>query len=234
VSAQTHGRITELFDPGSINTQTALILANAVYFKGAWQQPFNPAETRSGTFHAANGVGSAASFMFSDTLVAPATKGSGYDAVQLPYKGGRFAALVIMPTAGTLANFVDGLSPASLDRLVSGLRKTAVNLSMPKFQLTDSHNLNSVLQSMGVTDAFANADLSGLSPNSLFVSQVEQRAFLKVSEQGTEAAAVSGVSATSSLRLGQSITIDHPFLFLVRDTTTGAILFDAEVENPNS
>jgi serpin B len=139
-----------------------------------------------------------------------------------------------MPTAGTLANFVDGLSPASLDRLVSGLRKTAVNLSMPKFQLTDSHNLNSVLQSMGVTDAFANADLSGLSPTSLFVSQVEQRAFLKVSEQGTEAAAVSGVSATSSLRLGRSITIDHPFLFLVRDTTTGAILFDAEVENPNS
>jgi len=233
VSVHTHGRITQLFGPGAITPQTALILANAVYFKGAWQQPFVTEETRPGTFDTAGGGASPVSFMFSDTLVAPATKGSGYDAVQLPYKGGRFAALVIMPTAGTLPDFVNGLTTASLDDLVNGMRKTAVNLSMPRFQLNDSHLLNSTLESIGMSDAFGNADLSGMSPARLFVSQVQQKAFLKVTEEGTEAAAATGAGIASSLRGAESITVNHPFLFLIRDTTTGAILFAAEVENPN-
>jgi serpin B len=232
VAAHTHGRITQLFNPGDITSQTALVLANAVYFKGAWQQPFLAEETQPGTFHTATSGPVSVPFMFSDTLVAPATVGPHYDAVQLPYKGGRFAALAVMPTTGSLTDFVDSLTATSLDQLVAGLRKEPVNLSMPRFQLTDSHKLNGVLESLGMTSAFDGADLSGMSPAPLTVSAVQQKAFLKVTEQGTEAAAASGAIIADSLRGAKGFALNHPFLFLIRDTTTGAVLFSAEIENP--
>ena len=231
VSASTHGRITQLFSPGTIDATTALILANALYFKGAWQQPFDPDETATKLFHTAAGGTTPAPFMFSDALTAPVTRGAQYDAIQLPYKEGRFAALVVMPSTQSLARFVAGLTPTSLDLLTRGLEDKPVNLFMPRFQLTDGTNLNGILQSMGMRDAFGGADLSGLSSTPLFVQQVEQRVFLKVTEQGTEAAAATGISVATSLRDAESISINHPFLFFIRDTTTGAILFEAEVEN---
>jgi serpin B len=234
VEGATHGRIDQLFDPADITSQTALILANAVYFKGAWQQPFTLGETRPRTFYAATGAQEMVPFMFSDTLVAPATIGPDYDAIQLPYKGGRFAALAVMPTTGTLTDLVDNMTATSLDQLVAGLRRGNVNLSMPRFQLTDSHQLNDALRSLGMTNAFDDADLSGISSAPLFVSAVKQKAFLKVTEQGTEAAAATGGILNESLRGARGFSLNHPFLLLIRDNTTGAVLFSAEVENPVS
>jgi serpin B len=242
VDTHTHGLITKLFDPGVIKPTTALVLANAVYFTGRWQTMFDATKTVDATFHAAGGASQSVPFM---TLSAPlrmtpltithlGTSDSGgaspYEAVELPYKGGRFAALVVMPTTGTLADFVDGLSPGSLDRIVGGLRRTGAVLSMPRFQLSDAHDLNGVLQSMGVRDIFGPADLSGMTPAPLQVQQVEQRAFLKVDENGTKAAAATGVATTTAAPL--AVTIDRPFLFLVRDMKTGAVLFESEVQNP--
>jgi serpin B len=235
VSANTRGRITKLFDPSAITPQTALILANAVYFKGVWQHPFDATKTRLGTFYTDNGGTADASFMILNKLGAAIATRSNFDAVQLPYKGGRFAALVVMPTTGGLPEFVNGLSTAYLDRLIGGMRKSEIDLEMPRFQLTDSHSLNGALESMGMSDAFGNADLSGMSPTPLVVQQVQQQAFLKVDEEGTEAAAATGVAIESATGPSyESITINHPFLFLIRDTKTGAILFAAEVENPNA
>ena len=101
---------------------------------------------------------------------------------------------------------------------------------MPRFQLRDRIDFNTILQQLGVTDAFSDADLSGMTPAPLFVQQVQQSALIKVDEKGTEAAAVSGVSVLDAGP--RTLTFDRPFLFLVRDTSTGAILFEAEVQNP--
>jgi serpin B len=247
VDTQTHGLITRLFDPGVITPMTALVLANAVYFNGRWQTVFDAAKTVDGTFHAAGDASVSVPFMtlsaplrmtpltitdLGDTSGTPESGGAPpYEAVELPYKGGRFAALVVMPTTGTLADFVNGLTPSSFGRIVGGLRRTGAVLSLPRFQLTDAHDLNGVLESMGVRDIFGPADLTGLSPTPLVVQQVEQRAFLKVDESGTKAAAATGVATATAAPL--AVTIDRPFLFLVRDMKTGAVLFESEVENPS-
>jgi serpin B len=251
VSSQTHGLITQLFEPGAINSQTALVLANAIYFKGAWQTEFDPSKTKDQIFYPATGGKEHIPFMISSTetlrvspYLRPGAKPKHgvvsksdilpYQAVELPYKGGRFAALAIMPTSETLASFVGGLTPSSLSQLIGTMESGERKVVMPRFQLSDTHNLNGALQTLGMTDAFGNADLSGISPNPpgpLVLQQVQQRAFLKVDEQGTQAAASSGAGVEATA-LQIPIILAHPFLFLVRDTKTGAILFSAEVENP--
>ena len=238
VSAQTHGRIRSIFAPGVINPATALILANAVYFKAAWQEPFWRT-TKPGTFTLSSGATVTVPFMHSGpgpegALPVTASASPGLDAVQLPYAGGRFAALVLMPPAGTLAGFVRTLSLARLDAIVSGLRAANVDLAMPRFRVEDSHDLNPALQALGIKLAFTPAaDLSGMSPTPLSVADVAQKAFLKVTQWGTEAAAATGlVIAAAGHQAQMWITIDHPFLFLIRDTKTGAILFASQVGNP--
>jgi serpin B len=108
-----------------------------------------------------------------------------------------------------------------------------VSISMPRFTVSANDNLNGDLEAMGIRDAFENADFSGISPTPLALQQVQQRAFVEVNEQGTVAAAATG-GAAQATAAPPGITLDHPFLFIVRDTTTGTILFDAEVENPSS
>lgn len=236
VTQQTYGHITSLFAPGSITKQTALILANAVYFKAAWAEPF-AATTSAGVFHLTGGTTVSVPFMHStvnDPLDASVSTGAGVDAVQLPYKGGQMAALVIMPTKGTLSDLTASMTSTTLGHLVSSLKPTSLNLTMPKLSLSDSHELIPTLESLGMRDAFdGSADLSGMSPSPLVVSDVVQKATLDVTPWGTVASAATGISAIDSARLGAlSLTIDHPFLFLIRDTQTGTILFEAQVVNP--
>jgi serpin B len=234
-SQQTHGRITKLFD--QLDPDTMAVLANAVYFKAAWDQPFDPHDTHPGLFTLADGSTAQVPFM-SQMAGLLAAKTAGYDAVQLPYRGGRFAALAIMPTAGSLTDYVRGLDGAALTTVVSGLHSSQVDLALPKFTTTSTLALNDALKAMGMGDAFSpSADFSALSPVSTQISQVVQRVYLKVAEKGTEAAAVTGVDMVGSSARAAApteIRLDHPFLFLIRDTTTGAILFASEIQHPAS
>jgi serine protease inhibitor len=233
-SDQTHGRITKLFD--HLDPATRAVLANAVYFKAAWQQPFDPNDTQPGPFTGADGVKTQASFM-SSTTALPCSVTDDYQAVQLPYKGGRFAALAIMPTHETLDNYVHGLNTSALQKVAAGLHPTGLQLDMPKFTTSSTLDLKSPLMAMGMDDAFGGgADFSALSPQALQVDQVVQRVYLKVAEKGTEAAAATGISMIPTSAMGPSsvIVLDHPFLFLIRDTKTGAILFASEVQHPAS
>jgi serpin B len=233
-SQQTNGRIPKLFD--QLDPSTLAVLANAVYFKAAWAQPFEADNTHPGTFTTEGGAQSTASFM-SETGELPASTTSKYDAVELPYKGGRFAALAIMPTEGSLDQFVQGLDAQSLGDIAAGLETGTVQLQMPKFTTTSTLNLNGPLTAMGMGDAFSGqADFSALSPTPLQVTQVVQRVFLKVAEKGTEAAAATGTAMAGTAMRAETkqITLDHPFLFLIRDTKTGAILFASEVQHPTA
>jgi serpin B len=234
---QTHGKITKLFQDGQLTTVTVLVLANAVYFNAAWQTPFDPHLTGDGPFTLADGAQTTAKFMTTErspgaTVVVTPT----YQAVQLPYTGGRFAALAVMPTGTSLATFTANLSPTSLQSIVTSLTTPpALDLSMPRFTTSSSTDLNATLRALGMPGAFTDAaDFSALSPTPTEVQSVEQRIYLSVGEKGTEAAAATGISAVAtSLPEGLvSIHLDHPFLFLVRDMVTGAILFASQINNP--
>jgi serpin B len=236
VAQQTHGRITALFNPGAITNQTALVLANAVYFKAAWEQPFDDT-TSNGAFHLSTGATISVPFMHTaagDPLEADAYMRSGVDAVQLPYKGGRIAALIVMPKSQSISQFSASLTTAGVDHLVSDLTRTALDLTMPSLSLQDSHELIPTLHRLGMQVAFdASADLSGMSSAPLVVSDIVQKDTLDVTPWGTEASAATGIGiSTSARRAAMSLTIDQPFLFLIRDTQTGQILFEAQVVNP--
>ena len=236
VARETHGHITSLFAPGAITKQTALVLANAVYFKAAWEQPFTAA-TVTETFHLSAGTTASVPFMHTPPrgpLDVPVSTSSGLDAVQLPYVGGRMAALVIMPTSESLSDLTSSLTATGLTQIVSGMKPTSLDLAMPTLSLGDSHELIPTLQNLGIRDPFVgSADLSGISQTPLVVTDVVQKATLDVTPWGTEATAATGIGVGTSARPESiTLTIDHPFLFLIRDTHTGAILFEAQVENP--
>jgi serpin B len=234
VTDKTHEKITKLFADGDIDASTALVLANAVYFKAAWQTQFDPKLTKDGDFHLAGGGTATVPFMamLSTGMKLSSAVTPGYDAVQLPYTGGRFAALAIMPKGQELTQFVDGLTPHRLRQITSALSdQEPVALRMPRFTAEQYTNLNDTVAAMGMQQAFGPAaDFSAMSPADLYVQNVVQRDYLSVDEKGTEAAAVSGIDMTLSAR--PSISLDHPFLFLIRDTQTGTIMFAAQIQHP--
>lgn len=234
-SEQTRGRITKLFD--HLDPETVLVLANAIYFKAAWATPFDAGRTTPGPFIRADGSTVPARFLTDDETTRPAAITPDYSAVQLPYRGGRFAALAVMPTKQSLPEFVGGLTTARLDAIVAALHPDAVDLALPKFTTTSKLDLKPVLQALGMRQAFTDsADLTDLSTRPTKVDQVVQRVYLAVAEKGTEAAAATGISAvpTSARPAGANVRFDHPFLFLIRDTVTGAILFATQVVDPMS
>lgn len=242
-SEHTHGLIKQLFGtPGAVNPSTVLVLADAVYLHARWVHEFS-GEPRYLPFHLASGHSVPMNFMTSGkggssgSITVPSAVTRSYDAVELPYAGDKLSAVILMPTRSSLAGFVSSLTPRSLAKMLHGMHSASFELSMPSFTLRADNLLNGTLSAMGMSSVFnANANLSGISPKSgLQVQTIEQRAYLRVSPQGTVAAAVTGisvaVSATSSGGV-KTIVIDRPFLFLVRDNATGTILFESMVENP--
>jgi serine protease inhibitor len=231
-SQQTHGKITKLFD--DLDPWTVLVIANAIYFHAAWATPFDKNETVDGQFTIANGTRVEAKFMSGGAGLQGAVT-DDYQAVQLPYKGGRFAALAVMPTSGSLGDFVGRLTPSRISSIITKVQP-GVPVELPRFTTTAKIDMKPVLQALGMTTAFSDiADFSGLSSEATEVDQVMQRVYVGVGEKGTTAAAVTGISMNaSSARAGPSVVLDHPFLFLVRDTKTGAILFASEVQDPTA
>jgi serpin B len=231
-SDHTHGKITKLFD--SLDPATVLVLANAVYFHAAWQTAFDKAQTEPGAFTTGNGGRVTAQFMSGGPgLTAVSTK--DYQAVELPYRGGRFAALAIMPANGSLTDFVTSLTPDMISS-IAGATAPGLSVSMPRFTTTSKLDLKGALEALGMQQAFSGAaDFSGLSSEATAVDQVIQRDYLQVGEYGTTAAAVTGIGMVPlSLHAGPQVQLDHPFLFLVRDTHTGAILFASEITDPTA
>jgi serpin B len=231
-SEHTHGKIRKLFD--QLDPMTVLVLANAVYFHAAWSTPFDGHLTTDYSFTTGAGKQVPAKFMIGGSGL-PSGTGPGYEAAQLPYRGGRFTALAVMPTSGSLADYVADLTPAKIDSITAALQPGAA-IALPRFTTRSKTDLVPVLQGLGMHDAFTSAaDLSGLSPAcGCQVDQVLQRVYLGVGEKGTTAAAVTGISIIPTSTSGglPALRFDHPFLFLIRDTQTGAILFASKIDDP--
>jgi serpin B len=242
-SEHTKGLIKQLFSPGGLTPTTVLVLADAVFFHADWAASFKSATTQR-PFYLAAGASENVPFMSSEplgstrALTVPVSRTGQYVAVELPYTGKRLSALVVMPTGSSLPQFVSSLTEGSLGRIVSSLSRDRVQLSMPTFTLRSDNQLNQTLSSMGMSQAFeTGADFSRINATvPLEVGTVEQHAFLQVTPKGTTAAAATGIGviATAMPSPERPIVIDHPFLFLLRDDVTGAILFESMVENPAS
>jgi serine protease inhibitor len=240
VATQTAGRIKTLFAPGSLDPSTILVLANALHFDAPWSPSLEMSATPSETFTGASGRPTTVPAV-STEAVAPVRHGTppvsarvtaSYTAVELPYAGGQEEAELIEPAS--LDSFLAGLTATGLDRITTSLRPTDSAVTMPTLSLTDSHPLAKVLSSMGMAQAFGDADLQGISPRAGSVSQVQQATRLVVDVHGTDAAAATGVAVSPSSAVAdrRPITIDHPYLLLLRDRQSGLVLMSAVIRDP--
>jgi serpin B len=237
VSDQTEGRIEDLIPPGAIGALTRLVLTNAIYFNAAWEYPFDEDMTADGPFYLLDG-GQVTVPMMKQTESFGYTEGEGYQAIELPYDGGELSMVVLLPKSGQFQAFEETLNAQQVDAIISGLQATQVGLTMPQFEFDSEFSLKDTLADMGMPIAFTGgADFSGMTGNrELAISDVVHKAFVAVDEAGTEAAAATAVimRLTALPDPPVEVTIDRPFIFLIRDIDTGTILFLGRVINPGA
>jgi len=237
VSDQTEGRIEDLIPQGAIDALTRLVLTNAIYFNAAWECPFDEDMTADGPFYLLDG-GKVTVPMMKQTESFGYTKGEGYQAVELLYDGDELSMVILLPASGNFEAFEEGLQAQKVSDIISGLQLTEVALTMPKFEFESEFSLKDTLAEMGMPIAFSGAaDFSGMTGNpELCISEVVHKAFVAVDEAGTEAAAATAVimKLTAVPEPPVPVTIDRPFIFLIRDIETGAILFVGRVLNPGA
>jgi serpin B len=236
VSDQTEDKIKDLIPQGVIDALTRLVLTNAIYFNAAWLNPFEKELTSDRTFHLLEGDDVNVPMMTQTNSFGYAT-GDGYQAVELLYDGSELSMIILLPNSGQFESFQNSLNAGLVDHIVSDLQSQQVSLTMPKFEFESEVSLSDTLAAMGMPIAFSDeADFSGMTGNrELTISDVLHKAFVSVDEAGTEAAAATAVvvGLTSAPEQPVQVTVDRPFIFLIRDIETGTILFVGQVMNPS-
>jgi len=238
VEEETEDRIKDLIPQGTIDTLTRLVLTNAIYFNAAWLHPFEETATTDGPFYLLDGSQVKVPMMH-DTGGYGYGETDVYQAIQIPYSDPSLSMIVVVPTAGTYQEWEATLDVNEINEIVDTLTYRQVRLSLPKFEFESSFGLSDALRQLGMIDAFTlpPADFSGMTGDQdLFISEVIHKAFVSVDEAGTEAAAATAViMATSAMpQEPVELTVDHPFLFMIRDADTGAFLFLGRVVDPTS
>lgn len=236
VSDQTEDKINDLIPEGALDTDTRMALVNAIYFKADWLSPFKADSTRDAPFHLLDGSEVDVPTMNQDTFI-PYAKRDGWQAIELTYQGETAAMNIIVPDEGRFEEVESSLDAETVSTILESLQPTSVQLALPKFKFESEFDLGDQLAGLGMTDAFDpdQADFSGMTEGSdLYISAVLHKAFVAVDEKGTEAAAATAVliEATSARLSDVTLTIDRPFIFLIRDIPTGQILFLGRVLNP--
>jgi serpin B len=238
VSDETRQRIKDLIPEGAINAMTRLVLANAIYFKAGWRHTFDAEATTPEPFRLLNGSSIDVPMMHQEESLGFAA-GDGYVALELPYQTGDVAMVILLPDEGRFEAFEQGLSAATLDQALAGLSYQPVLLSLPKFTYESAFSLNDALMALGMPDAFDpdRADFSAMDgARDLYISNVLHKAFVAVDEKGTEAAAATAViMEVTSAPIDQPVvvSVDRPFLYLIRDRQTGSVLFLGRVLDPS-
>jgi serpin B len=233
VSDRTEQRIRELLPRSSIDADTVMVLTNTIYFKGSWQTKFDPAETKPATFHAPSG--DATVQMMHNAASGEYARGTGYQAVALPYLSRSVRMLLILPDEGQLAAVEGRLKQGLFDEARAALLEHLVDLHLPRFSFRAALELPNALKALGMKLAFGAADFSGIAgpPGELFIDNVYHQAFVAVDEQGTEAAAATAVVVTDESAPEQAeVTFDRPFLFFIYDDPTQQILFAGRLNTP--
>lgn len=253
VDENTRHKIPVLLGSAEIDPATRLALANVIYFKGIWAAVFQEGATQPGEFFVSS----------NRTVTVPMMTQSGefrcfsntnLQCIVLPYRKGQYDMVLLLPRSGgrrirnsdnsaaagafTLEQLERVLSADNIRAWLNAAQKTEITATIPTFRIQSGYLLNDLLAAMGMKDAFdmQRADFSGISggANQLFLSAMVHKALIEVNEKGTEAvAATEVVAATNSAPL-EPFVADHPFLFLVRETATGTILFMGRLLDPES
>ncbi|XP_070841626.1 leukocyte elastase inhibitor-like isoform X2 [Chaetodon trifascialis] len=244
VEEQTQGKIKDILSQDVVDNMTRLVLVNAIYFKGNWNKKFEEESTVDAQFRVNKNTTKPVKMMSQKSKFPLASIPElNCQLLEMPYKGEELSMLIFLPndieddTTGleklekelTYEKFVDWTCPDLMG-------ETEVEVKLPRFKMEENYDLKNVLASMGMTDAFdvSRSDLSGMSPaNDLVLSEVIHKAFVEVSEEGTEAAAATGAVSTTRLEPFPGFFIaDHPFLFFIRHNATKSILFAGRYSSP--
>jgi serpin B len=238
VSDATHGMIPSVVSASDVQP-ARLVLADAIYFDAHWLYQFIVNNTNAGPFFRPDNSKVSAQLMHSELLTVPTYSGGGVTALEMPYVGGHYVADVVMPTSKPIGNFVASMTTATLTGIEQKLVSTSdVLLTLPKFDIASQESLVPMLNALGMTSAFGDAaDFSGIDNHrDLHIGLAMQRARVQVDEIGTTAAAatvIGGVGGGGPSHVTE-VVFDHPFLFLIRDITSGAIIFTAQVVDPTA
>ena len=237
VADQTGDEIQNLIAPGDLTPTTRLVLVNAIYFQGNWENAFDPSLTSDQPFHVDAKTQTTVSMMNQEEAISY-MENKQLQIAEFPYVDGNLSMAVLLPRAvGGLNAMESSLTAEKLKQLLGKLSDEQVQVYLPKFQLTSQFELAGTLGAMGMPLAFTgHANFSGMSTSvQLQISHVIHKAFVDVNETGTKAAAATGVTGVAEVVI-ESQTVfraDHPFLFLIRDRVSGAILFMGRVTNPS-
>ncbi|MED6282234.1 hypothetical protein CHARACLAT_029922 [Characodon lateralis] len=238
------GKIKDMVPQGVLDHMARMVLVNAIYFKGTWDKPFERFETYVAQFKLSKNETKPVQMMKQESVFplafVPEVK---CQILEMPYKGKELSMLIFLPeeieeyTTGleklekrlTYGKFMEWTHPDKMESL-------EVDVSLPRFKMEEKYDLNEVLSSMGMVDAFkkSKCDFSGISGNKeLFLSKVSHKAFVEVNEEGTEAAAATACFVTMDcIRILPKFTADHPFLFFIRHNPTMSVLFAGRLCSP--
>jgi serpin B len=234
VGEQTEDGVRDLIPPGSVGAEAALVLANAVCFRATWMYPFFESRTHDGVFTLPDG-GQVAVPMTDQTVELGYAEGAGLQAIELPYTGGEIAMVILLPELDTFTQFARSLDATGLDTILSDMQRVGMRLAVPRFRFDAALKMKDPLMELGIVEAFGTADFSGMDgTRELFIDEVYHRALISVDEAGTEAVGSTAVvmQRKGVLAVEHEVIVDRPFLFLIRDLNTGAILFLGHVVNP--
>lgn len=247
VEDQTHDRIKDLLPENAIQASTALVLTNAVYFNASWFFPFDEKLTAAGNFTGLDGAITTARMMTRNMNV-PYYQGRTFDVVDLPYVSAMFdeyqypeemSMLIIIPEQGQFQSVEAGVDTDFIDGILSALSFGEVDLRLPTFEFEFEIPCRDIMENLGMIDAFipGTADFTGLvdpHESEPWIDEIYHKAFVKVDEEGTEAAAATAVvMRETAIPDPVTITADRPFIFLIRDKITGAVLFMGRVIVPS-
>jgi len=248
VEDKTQDKIKELLKKGIVTPDTRLVLTNAIYFKGDWRYQFDKKRTKDAPFWVSVPAGKTVAERPVKVEVPMMYRKGNFEyanletsqLLQLPYKGGELSMVILLPSphVGMLRKLEESLTTANLAKWLGAARKREVHVHLPRFKMTSEFSLAGTLSAMGMKDAFApgKANFSGMDGTyDLFISAVVHKAFVDVNEEGTEAAAATGVvvGVTSApMHPSPVFRADRPFVFLIRENKTGSILFMGRVTNP--
>lgn len=237
VDQETKHKIPELFASGLLDDSTRLVLANAVYFKGVWRHPFEKEATHKRPFHRPGMPDVSAALMHQgETFHYLET--DAYQAVELPYEGSDYAMVVWLPKKiDGLADVERAVVAKDMHAALDEMARRPVDLYLPRFRVDANLSLVEVLGSLGMKAAFTPAaDFSAITSEPLWISAVVHQALVEVDETGTEAAAATGAVAATAAAIDRPRPVvfraDHPFMFAIRDTATGDVLFMGRVVTP--
>jgi len=233
VNSKTNGKIPSILD--SIDSDLVMLLVNAIYFNGSWRTKFDAALTTDAQFQPSTGAAQAVRLMHRNGKIHYAETAT-YQAVDLPYGDSSFTMTVVLPRQGqSVETVATSLTSATWETLADSFEPTTVDLFLPKLKLSYGRQLKPDLQALGMRAAFEpnTADFTKMSTSrgrELYIKFVKQKTFVDVNEEGTEAAAVTGVGiGVTSVPLTVTMRVDRPYIFLLRERLSGTVLFMAKI-----